>query len=402
MAEELMGTHMTGTQMAQSESGGWSPGMTAGPSTMPAAVYHGERDVRLEQVPVPVLAQPGELLIQVHAVGVCGTDASAWAGGQLPIDQPHPVTGHQGPIVLGHEFSGTVVGTARDVDSDWVGKLVACCGAVFCGTCPACAAGRKSQCARYSVVGLHRNGALAQYVSAPAASCIAVDAANLSADEAALAQPMAIAVHAARRGEPQAGQRAVVLGAGGIGAFLVYVLSQWGVAVTAVDLDERRLLIAEELGAERTVRAGTGDDVAAVLGAHAEAPSLIYEVTGTGTALSNALALAAIGGRIVLVGMQGQPVELILKPVALQEQTIVGTNSLVPETDLPEAIRLLNGRRGRWNVVSPTVLPLDQLVDQALAPIASGESEVIKVLIDPTASVARPLRGAEHGAAANA
>lgn len=363
-------------------------------TTMPAAVFHGQRDVRLQQVLVPTCARPGELLLQVHAVGVCGTDAAAWAtgGSQTAVNQVHPVTGHQGPLVLGHEFSATVVGTAPDVSVGWLGQLIACCGAAFCGECEACTTGRRSQCANYSVVGLHRDGALAQYVAAPAASCIVVDAAELSADESALGQPMAIAVHAARRGGPIAGDRAVVLGVGGIGAFLVYVLAQWGVQVTAVDLDDTRLATATELGAARTVRAGTTDDVAAVLDSHGQVPALIYEVTGSPTALFNAMALAAIGGRIVLVGMQGRPVELALKPVALKEQTLIGTNSLVPDTDLPEAIRLLGLRKGRWDIVAPQVLPLADLVPGALARLAAGQSPVIKVLIDPTATESRPLR----------
>lgn len=363
-------------------------------SAMTAAVYHGLGDVRIEQIPVLTEARPGELLLEVRTVGVCGTDAAEWAHGaaQIPIERTHPITGHQGPLVLGHEFSATVVGGTADVVEDWRGALVACCGSVSCGTCAACAAGRTSQCSNYWVVGLHRDGALTRYVSAPAASCIRVDDTGLSADEAALGQPMAIAVHAARRGGAQEGDRAVVFGVGGIGAFLVYVLAQWGVRVTAVDLDESRLDIARELGASRTVLGGTADDVTALLQAHGERPALQYEVTGAPRALRNALALAPLGGTIVLVGMQKQPIDVVFRSVTVQEQQLIGTNGLVAATDFPEAIRLLGQRKGRWNVVAPTVLPLRQLVSGALEPLAAGRSPAIKILIDPTALEPRAIK----------
>lgn len=362
--------------------------------TMLAAVYNGQRDVRYEQVPVPGDTRPGELLLEVRTVGVCGTDAAEWANGaaQIPLGRAHPVTGHRGPVVLGHEFSATVAGVGPGVSADWLGALVACCGAVTCGRCPACAAGHGNQCARYAVVGLHRDGALARYVSAPVSSCLRIDGTGLSADEGALGQPMAIAVHAARRGGTREGDRAVVLGTGGIGAFIVYVLAQWGVDVTAVDLDERRLAVARELGAACTVLGGTPDDAAAIEAAGAAGPGLIFEVTGTSLVLRNALALAPVGGRIVLVGMQKQPSELVLRTVTIREQQLVGTNALDPRTDFPAAIELLTRRQGRWDVVAPTVLPLAELVTGALEPLAAGRSPAIKILIDPAATRPRAAR----------
>ncbi|MGH3401304.1 MAG: zinc-dependent alcohol dehydrogenase [Streptosporangiaceae bacterium] len=364
--------------------------MSAAGDTMLAAVYHGQRDVRLEHVPVPAGPRPGELLLEVRTVGVCGTDAAEWAEGaaQIPVGRAHRVTGHHGPLVIGHEFSATVTGVAPGVSADWLGALVACCGAVTCGRCAACAAGRGNQCASYSVVGLHRDGALTRYVSAPVASCLRVDGTGLSADEAALGQPMAIAVHAARRGGARDGDRAVVLGTGGIGAFIAYVLAQWGVDVTAVDLDERRLAVARGLGAVRTVLGGTGDDVAAISAA-AAGPDVIFEVTGTRPVLQHALALAPVGGRIVLVGMQKQPAELVLQAVTIREQQLTGTNSLDPRTDFPDAIELLARRQGHWDLVAPTVLPLAELVTGALEPLAAGRSPAIKILVDPVAAQPR-------------
>jgi (R,R)-butanediol dehydrogenase / meso-butanediol dehydrogenase / diacetyl reductase len=363
------------------------------PATTLAAVYYGKQDIRFESVATP-RAGPGEVLLRVTAVGVCGTDAAEWAYGatQYPVGAPHPVTGHVGPLVIGHEFAGEVVEVGSGVDAGWLGRLVASCGAVPCGRCPPCAAGRTNQCRQYSAVGLHRHGALAGYVSVPLASCLDAATFGLGPDEAALAQPMSIAVHVGRRGGVGAGDTAVVLGVGGIGAFLVHVLVQWGVRVLAVDMQEQRLTIAEQLGAALTLRAGSDDDVKRIHERIGEYPDVLFEVTGTAAGLRTGLAALPTGGRLVLVGVQKQPVELTLHPVTLREQQIIGTNAMIRETDLAEAMRLLSIRRGGWAVLAPRVIPLRALVDDALRPMSEGRPPAVKTLVDPFADGPRDLR----------
>src|SRR5690606_17643684 len=124
--------------------------------------------------------------------------------------------------------------------------------------------GRSNVCRRYSSVGLHRNGALARYVATPLASCVEVGSLGIDEHEAALVQPMAIAVHSAHRSGVRAGDIAIVQGIGGIGAFLIHVLVTMGVHVVAVDLDQSRLAIARELGAHETIVGGTETAVAEI------------------------------------------------------------------------------------------------------------------------------------------
>ncbi|HWL02034.1 MAG TPA: alcohol dehydrogenase catalytic domain-containing protein, partial [Microbacteriaceae bacterium] len=190
-------------------------------TTMTAAMYHGRGDIRIEQAPVPS-ALPGELLLRVGTVGVCGTDAGEWDHGpvQIPLEHPHAASGWQGPMAIGHEFSGTVIAVGEGVDPDWVGRQVASCGAAPCGECAACTRGESNLCRRYASVGLHRPGALAGFVSTPVGSCVSIEGLGMSLDEAALAQPMGIAVHNVRRAGDVDGQLVLLLGAGAIGAFL--------------------------------------------------------------------------------------------------------------------------------------------------------------------------------------
>jgi len=183
---------------------------------MAAAVYHGRGDIRVEERPVPEV-RPGELLVRVATAGVCGTDSGEWDHGpvQHPVHARHPASGHLGPVIPGHEFSGTVEAVGPGVDADWLGREVASCGAVACGTCPPCARGESNRCTTYVGVGLHRDGALAGYVLTPPESCVPLDGFGISLDEAALCQPMAIAVHCASRAGDIEGQTVVVLGVGG-------------------------------------------------------------------------------------------------------------------------------------------------------------------------------------------
>lgn len=369
----------------------------ATPAALPthtlAAVYHGQRDVRFEPAPVPA-AGPGELLVRVTAVGVCGTDAAEWSNGatQFPIDKPHPVTGHRGPLVIGHEFAGDVVAVGDGVGREWIGRLVASCGAVPCGMCGPCRAGRTNQCRSYSAVGLHRHGALSGYVAVPVDSCLDAGAYGLGPDEAALGQPMSIAVHVGRRGRAESGQTAVVIGVGGIGAFLVHTLVQWGLTVIATDVQEERLDVAVELGARHVVHGGDDDVLDRIRAAAGDEPDVVFEVSGSPAGLRTALALLPTGGTLVLVGVQKKPVEVVLHPITLREQQIIGTNAMVRETDFPEAMRLVAARRGRWQLLAPRVLPLTDLVSGALEPMSLGRPPAIKTLIDPFATASRAMR----------
>ena len=368
--------------------------MAALPASMVAAVYHGTRDIRVEERAVPVTA-PGELLLRVGTVGVCGTDASEWDHGpvQIPLSSPHPASGHRGPMAIGHEFSGTVVDVGEGVDPGWIGVRVASCGAAPCGQCAACRRGESNLCRRYAGVGLHREGALAGYVSTPAASCVSIEGLGIGLDEAALCQPMGIAVHNVRRAGDVDGQLVVVLGVGGIGAFLVAALKAAGATVIAADLSAERLAIAGGLDADELVRTG-GDagDVDLLRAAVGDRElRVVFEVSGTSGGLATSLALAPAGTRIVAVGIQRRPVELDLGALTIGERSIIGTNALVREIDFPRAVELIASRPGGWSSIAPEVLPLSGLVDGALRPMSEGRSPAIKTLIDPWADAPRPL-----------
>lgn len=364
------------------------------PSTMPAAVYHGAHDLRIEERAVPEPG-PGELLLRVGTVGVCGTDASEWDHGpiQIPLTRRHHASGHLGPMALGHEFSGTVVDVGPGVDRAWLGRRVASCGAAPCGSCAPCRRGESNLCRRYAGVGLHRDGALAGYTSTPVASCVSIEGRGISLDEAALCQPMGIAVHNVRRAGDLAGQLVVVLGIGGIGAFLVVAAKAAGATVVAADLSPARLAIADGLGADALVAtAGDTGDAELLHDAlgHAEL-RVVFEVSGTAGGLATSIEVAPPGARIVAVGIQRRPVEIHLGAMTIAEKSLVGTNALARETDFPRAVDLIADRAGRWSAIAPEVLPLAEVVDRALRPMSEGRPPAVKTLVDPWGTERRPL-----------
>jgi (R,R)-butanediol dehydrogenase / meso-butanediol dehydrogenase / diacetyl reductase len=357
---------------------------------MRAAVFHGRGRIEIEEVPMP---EPGadELLVEVGAAGVCGTDASEFTHGptQFPIHRRHPVTGHLGPLVPGHEFGGTVVAMGSEVAGFSVGDVVASGAGMSCGRCPQCWAGMTNVCSRYATVGLSRHGALAQYVTTPASICVEVGSLGLGSDTAALLQPMAIAHHAFRRGRPREGQPVVVIGVGGIGAFIVHVAARSHGRVLAVDLDPHRLAIASTLGADRVIDPAV-EDLAEVVAGFDRLP-VVYEVTGTAAGLESAWSILPPGATLVAVGIQEGARPIDLPSLTVGERELVGTNAHVAATDLPAAARLVAERPEGWSDVAPMVFPLEMLVEEGLRPLAEGRADRIKTLFDPSAGEARPL-----------
>src|SRR6476469_6661787 len=239
---------------------------------MIAAVYHGPGDVRVEDMPQPRDPSGADVILEVTRAAICGTDASEFAHAPkfFPIAAPHPFSGHQGPTIMGHEFTGRVVALGPEAEGLAVGDRVVCGAGVSCGACEWCLRGRTNLCASYYTLGLHSHGGLAPYVRTPASLCRIVPE-TCSDDAAAMAQPLAVALHALRRSGAQPGQSIAVIGAGGIGSFLIGAAAASGAGdLIAVDIDDARLANAGDLGASRAVNARREDAVTAIRAATGE------------------------------------------------------------------------------------------------------------------------------------
>ena len=226
---------------------------------MKAAVFRAPGDVRIDSVAEPRPPGPGELLIRVSKAALCGTDSAEWAHGPL-LARP--------PVVLGHEFTGQVIEAGPGTTGFTTGTRVVSGAGISCGQCEWCTAGRTNLCASYQTLGLHRDGGLAELVLSPAAICQPVPD-SLDDVSAAMAQPLAVALHAVRRGRVGPGRSCAVIGAGGIGSFVIAAAAALGASpLIAADIDDGRLATAAILGATTTVNSGRQDLVAVVRGHH--------------------------------------------------------------------------------------------------------------------------------------
>jgi threonine dehydrogenase-like Zn-dependent dehydrogenase len=292
------------------------------------------------------------------------------------------------PVTLGHEFAGVVEAVGEGVTGLQPGAVVVCGAGISCGECKFCREGRTNLCTSYHTLGLQQDGGLAGYVTAPVSTLLDVTATGLPLDTLGLAQPMSIAVHAVRRSGLRAGQDAVIVGIGGIGAFITVAAAATGARVLVVDLNPERLELARRLGAAETLRAGdaTLTERLTELGM---LPDVFFEVSGSAPGLASVLEAARPGATIVPVGIQKGDVPVPLGNWTLSEYTIIGTLAHVVGTDLPDAVRLL-GTRPDWSDLAGEVLPLDRVVDDALVPLTTGKPGQIKTLIDPWISAPRP------------
>jgi len=167
---------------------------------MKAAVYYGPGDVRIEDVREPEPPGPAEVVIQVKMGSLCGTDASQYkAATMVPLDGPHRVSGHSGPVILGHEVVGVVVARGSEVTHLEIGQRVVPGAGWWCGECPRCKEGRINICENYYLYGIHANGGLAEFARFPAQMSMPVPP-ECSDEAAAMAQPCAVALHALARG----------------------------------------------------------------------------------------------------------------------------------------------------------------------------------------------------------
>lgn len=343
---------------------------------MRAAVFHGPRDVRIENVADPSAPAQGDVVLEVTRAAICGTDAAEWDHG--------PVICRPG-VVLGHEFVGRVVDAGPDVTALRVGDRVVSGAGISCGHCRWCLAGRTNLCAEYRTLGLQVDGGLAEYVTSPAAICRLVPD-SCDDDAAAMTQPVAVALHALSRVGVASTDAVAVIGTGGIGSFIVAGAARRAVdgRVVAIDIDDERLATAAALGAGETSNA-TGRELDELLLELSDGAGfdIVIEASGVPHGPSAAIAGTRRGGRVLLVGLHAAPRALELTPMILREVDVFTTVAHVCDSDIPAALDLLADGTVAAATSGPRI-PLEALVEEGLRPLAERRAAG-KVLVSPGA-----------------
>jgi threonine dehydrogenase-like Zn-dependent dehydrogenase len=288
-------------------------------------------------------------------------------------------------VTLGHEFVGRVTAAGDEVTSLRPGDRVVSGAGISCGHCRWCLLGRTNLCAEYRTLGLQVDGGLAEFVTSPASICRLVPDA-CDDDAAAMTQPLAVALHALSRVAVGEGDEVAVIGAGGIGAFIVAGAARRaaGGRVVAIDIDDERLATARALGAMETVNPETRklEDVLLEL-TDGIGFDVVVEASGAPHAPAAATASVRRGGRVLLVGLHANPRELALTPMILREVDVYTTLAHVCDTDIPAALELLASSDVASITKGPTI-SLDALVEEGLRPLAERRASG-KILVAPSA-----------------
>jgi (R,R)-butanediol dehydrogenase/meso-butanediol dehydrogenase/diacetyl reductase len=348
-----------------------------------AVVWFGRRDVRVVDWPEPDPPPAGWVTVAVTYCGLCGTDIEEWLRGPVnsPRRRPHPLTRRQAPLVLGHEFTGRVVACGAGVRDFHIGERVACDTLIYCGDCPECRDHRYNLCQNLGVLGLSADGGFAPLVNAPAASLRRVPD-EVSDEAAALAEPLAVAIHAVRRARMELGASVLVTGGGTIGLFAIScALGSGAYPVWVYEPNPVRRRLAERLGAvalpadvreaRRQIAHSTGGVDRAL------------ECSGARGALAFALGSLKRRGRLVLVGLQQRPWTYSPNHVLFRELEVAGSLSHVVDVDFSAALQLLATGRVVPDVWPLRVAPLRKAVSEGFEALATGQLvDVVKVLID--------------------
>ena len=338
---------------------------------MLATVYRGRHDVRSQEWPRPSAPPPGWVTVAVGICGICGTDIDEIVSGPVLIPtEPHPLTGRQAPLVLGHEGMGIVVASGNGSGID-VGTRVGMENSVGCTRCDRCRAGMSQLCERMAAIGLMLDGALAEAVNVPAAMCVPIPD-GLPDEIGAIAEPLSVAVRAVRRSGDVRGRTVHVVGAGPVGIFTAQVSRASGARV---------VLVREPHPGRREVVQRLGFDVGAP-DADPGRADIVFECTGQPAGFAAAVEATAKSGVTVVVGVHATPQLLDLCALVLDERAIVASLSHSVEEDYRPAMQLLASRAIDWEPLVTDRVPLDRVVDRGFQRLIDDPQPHLKVLVD--------------------
>jgi threonine dehydrogenase-like Zn-dependent dehydrogenase len=335
--------------------------------------------VEINEFPVPSPA-PHEVLLRVAACGLCASELETFHN-RSPRRQP--------PLIMGHEFCGTVVDVGREVSRQFIGQLFVSNSVVPCGKCARCRRGDTHLCAHRQLFGMHRAGAFTEYVSVPESVLIPWPK-DVPPKAACLAEPLANGVHVVNLTRHVSARTALIIGAGPIGLMCQQALQVMrGIEVMACDLSASRLEIAARLGAAKTVSSKDQDVTANVL-AWTDGEGVDLVIDAAGTAATKRLSLAALrpGGAAVWIGLHTDRLELDSYEITLAEKQVLGTYSARKE-ELIQALSLMSERKVDVTSWTNTV-PLEASVEAFYRMLKPGDNDLKTIFVPQTSTPYSP------------
>ena len=334
------------------------------------------KHLEIADLPVPV-PEPFDVLVQVAACGICGSDVHGYdgtSGRRIP------------PLVMGHEAAGVVAAIGSEVSGFAVGDRVTFDSTVYCGVCMFCRKGEVNLCDDRQVVGVScgdysRAGAFAEYVAVPARIVYKLPE-NLAFAEAAMLEAVSVALHAVAVSKLEGEETALIIGAGMIGLLTLQAAHAAGCSrLFVADIDTTRLKSATELGADKTLLASgeaLTQEILQLTGGRGV--DVVFEAVGRNETVTAAIDCVRKGGTVTLIGNISPQVDLPLQKVVSRQIRLQGSCASCGE--YPEAMKLMSAGRIRVGPLITAVAPLSDgpaWFDR----LHSGEPNLMKVVLDP-------------------
>lgn len=329
---------------------------------MKAAVFYGEKDIRIEKIKDPQ-PQPGEVLLRPRYCGICGSDLHAWVHGMYG----------QG-VVIGHEFSAEVV---DGTNTHWSpGDRVVANSVIPCKTCTYCHEGKYSLCDDMDLPGITVNGGLAELVVLPGDSLVPIpDSVGLK--EAALTEPVSVVLHGFNFIEVKPGQNVLVLGAGPIGLLAAQIAKLKGAFVVVSEPNlYRRTLAGKTAHAIDPTTTIVSLELEKMTGTPAD---IVIECTGVASAASETFTLVKKGGTVLVLGLSDEPVDADFMTALLNELTYYF--SYCGYAEFSAALQLIeNGSVDVSSLIS-AVIPLEDVIERGVKELMNPGTDNIKILV---------------------
>ena len=281
---------------------------------MKALQFFGANDLQFVDVPEPEI-KANEVLMKVKKVGICGTDLHIFNGGMSVLT----------PLILGHEFVGDIVKIGDQVTNINVGERAVGEHVIGCGKCIYCLQGKRNLCNNPTVIGIHRPGALAEYIVLPEELVYKLPD-ELSYDEGVLVEPLSIAVYAVRKSGVDVGDTVAVVGQGPVGLLVDYVVKESGGTVFGFDKHDNRLTYAKD---HQYINEGYNVSDEQYLNKFKdqthEGANIVFEVVGSSTSAEMALELAKPGGKVIILGVFEHDVMINMMNIVKKELQVFGS-----------------------------------------------------------------------------
>ena len=269
---------------------------------MKAGVLYGKKDIRYTDYEEPNLKNDDEVKINVEYCGICGSD----------IPRVNKGTAHFFPIVLGHEFSGTVTEVGKNVKNVKVGDAVSVAPLIPCNECVDCKNGNYSLCKNYTFIGSRIQGGFAEYITVPSQNVVAFDK-SLDFKKGAMFEPSTVALHGLKCADYKDGKNVLVIGCGTIGAFTIQWLKILGVKNLTVLLRNSNYELAKRLGADHIILSKDDIEKESAEITNSLGYDYVFDAVGSAETIQNAFKLVANKGKVMLIGTPTEEINFTTK-----------------------------------------------------------------------------------------